>query len=650
MNKKDMLIKERIQQDKKISDKADKIFNNFKEGFRLENKEKKVIKISLNKFIGIAVTTVIVLFVGFNLLAYKMEKPNLISTIEALIKKDDEEILNKTAKELFEKAMISIRDSYKYYESSEEDAEEIQGRYYRKTNSKYEEVEEKYREIFTDEVLPNVINLNFCNKDGVLYALEKAGGTPWKIIELKVEKINEENGELTYKAIYKLSYTDDPDNKQPEEQVCQFKMREENGVYKISATNYLNLDKEEGLDNSKDLDSEEAKKIIQGYLNIFGAKHGSPASALMTGEIGLISSYSEIGNNVNNNYLKSSVKYDDFKNKMLEYMTEELFGKISDSDYKNVNGMLYIADIGASGISFKIEEIELILEEDDKCKYRIKGLEFEPGQEADFIGEVELQKNKENKYVVSKFEWELEENEKSEANDYNNTNSSDNSNNNVNQNLGWKAIDLNEKIVAKSYENKYVTIEFDKDVFNYLREDEKKYNIKTGVEYKLVGYEGEVKELRRINGRGAWPIIILVNDGGQLYLGKTETMEYDNNNYTAKLERCSIGNVKSISEQTEEYCLKITLKSELQYTITLTTLTDEELITKVKKYSEDNFNNFEIVNINSLVRTPETWYEDGQRISESFKIMFTKGEQTGIIKGNIFMGTGDLTSVNLNKI
>lgn len=417
MDKKDLYIKDRLQQDKEISEKAEKIFDNFKGGFKLENNEgKKVIKISLNKFIGIAVTTVIVLFVGFNLLAYKMERPNLISTIEALIKKDDEENIDEIAKELFEKAVLAIRDGF-YSETDSEDIKEVNGIYYAKTKLKYSELKEKYEEIFTEEALENVLEMNAIDVEGIAYAVPKAG-PGYSIENITVEKVNDNNKELTYKAIYTKTFTD---SSVKEESTCQFKIKKINGNYRISATNYLNLNKEEGLDNSKEIDSEEAKKIIQGYLNIFGAKHGSPASALMTDEIGLISSYSEIEGKVdNNNYMSSKIEYSDFKNKMLEYMTEELFEEISDSDYKNVNGMLYIADIGASGISFKIEEIELISEEDDKCKYRIKGLEFEPGQETDFIGEVELQKNKENKYVVSKFEWELEENEKSEANDNNN--------------------------------------------------------------------------------------------------------------------------------------------------------------------------------------------------------------------------------------
>ena len=69
MNKKDIFIKEKLQQDKKISDKANKIFDNIKGEFKLENNEKKIIKISFNKFLAIAACLVIVGFVGINIYA-----------------------------------------------------------------------------------------------------------------------------------------------------------------------------------------------------------------------------------------------------------------------------------------------------------------------------------------------------------------------------------------------------------------------------------------------------------------------------------------------------------------------------------------------------------------------------------------------------
>ena len=91
MNKKDIFIKEKLQQDKKISDKANKIFDNIKGEFKLENNEKKAIKISFNTFLAIAASLVIVGFVGVNIYANSLGKPNIISGIQALIRKDEKE-------------------------------------------------------------------------------------------------------------------------------------------------------------------------------------------------------------------------------------------------------------------------------------------------------------------------------------------------------------------------------------------------------------------------------------------------------------------------------------------------------------------------------------------------------------------------------
>lgn len=79
MNKKDIFIKKELKQDKKISDKANKIFENIKEEFELGNNEKKVIKISLNKFLAIAASFVIVALLGTGLYITKFKKNDLIA-------------------------------------------------------------------------------------------------------------------------------------------------------------------------------------------------------------------------------------------------------------------------------------------------------------------------------------------------------------------------------------------------------------------------------------------------------------------------------------------------------------------------------------------------------------------------------------------
>lgn len=72
LNKKDKLIKGKLQQDKEISDRANKIFNNIKEEFKMEN-NKKAIKISFNKFLAITASFVIVLFLGIGVYTNKIK-------------------------------------------------------------------------------------------------------------------------------------------------------------------------------------------------------------------------------------------------------------------------------------------------------------------------------------------------------------------------------------------------------------------------------------------------------------------------------------------------------------------------------------------------------------------------------------------------
>lgn len=259
MNKKDLFIKEKLKQDKKISEQANDIFEKIKEGYEIENNENKVIKISFNKFLGIAAVIVMVLFVGINTFAYKINKPNLISTIEALIKKDDE--TDEVAKKLFEDAILAIRDGFNIEYDSEE-IKEIDGIYYGKTKLTYSELKEKYEDIFTGEALENALAINAIDVEGIAYIIPKAG--PGYFIEnINVEKLNQSNGELTYKAQYTKTYVD---SNTKEENECQFKIKKINGNYRISATNYLGIDKKQDEKQTEE-DIESTTPTLNEMLN-----------------------------------------------------------------------------------------------------------------------------------------------------------------------------------------------------------------------------------------------------------------------------------------------------------------------------------------------------------------------------------------------
>ena len=109
-----MFIKEKLQQDKNISEKANKIFDNIKGEFKMENNERKVIKMSFNAFLAIAASVVIVGTVGVNLYAKSRGKPNLISSIEALVKKEENQSIteNVELENYYESKYMGISFSY----------------------------------------------------------------------------------------------------------------------------------------------------------------------------------------------------------------------------------------------------------------------------------------------------------------------------------------------------------------------------------------------------------------------------------------------------------------------------------------------------------------------------------------------------------
>lgn len=111
----------------------------------------------------------------------------------------------------------------------------------------------------------------------------------------------------------------------------------------------------------QDYSVEEVKQVLEKYLNLEGAFAGSPLELLY--ELGYKKSSIEDFPD-KNNYIKTNIKYDEFKQKMLEYMSEELFEKFNtyidiENCYKNVNGYLYVVDSGSSGHKHKVESIEL---------------------------------------------------------------------------------------------------------------------------------------------------------------------------------------------------------------------------------------------------------------------------------------------------
>lgn len=92
MDKRDLYIKAKLQEDKKISDQANEVFEKIKGEINLEenNKkpERKVIKLKLNQAIFAFTSLIIVFILGGNIYAHLTGKPNIYSAIKSLFVKE----------------------------------------------------------------------------------------------------------------------------------------------------------------------------------------------------------------------------------------------------------------------------------------------------------------------------------------------------------------------------------------------------------------------------------------------------------------------------------------------------------------------------------------------------------------------------------
>lgn len=108
--------------------------------------------------------------------------------------------------------------------------------------------------------------------------------------------------------------------------------------------------------NNNDFSNVEIKKCLQNYLDIYGAFRGSPEGMLV--KMGLMehNEYKDI----HDNYVKTDIKYSDFKNELLKYITEDWFKECIEKAtfFKDVDGVLYYSTYAASGCEFEIIDIK----------------------------------------------------------------------------------------------------------------------------------------------------------------------------------------------------------------------------------------------------------------------------------------------------
>ncbi len=137
----------------------------------------------------------------------------------------------------------------------------------------------------------------------------------------------------------------------------------DNTIAEVSNTIVDDEDTNKAKEESKELNfsEKEIKECLQNYLNICGARNGSPSGLAKY----LFKDAEIYYDEMEGTYIKTSVSYNDFREKMLTCMSEKEYTKFINEGYdkpnfKNINGILYVNNTGASGDYWEVDSIKKI--------------------------------------------------------------------------------------------------------------------------------------------------------------------------------------------------------------------------------------------------------------------------------------------------
>ena len=185
--------------------------------------------------------------------------------------------------------------------------------------------------------------------------------------------------------------------------------------------NNLNENNQNSISKTENKISEsEIKDLLNNYLNIIGLMQGSPYSVLeemkkVTGKDIKPEADVEAVTIDGESLLPTNIKYSEFKEFMLNYMTEELFNSDFEKVYVNKDGELYCKNIGATGLEYEISSIEKVNESNTKYKAQINTV-YSDTDKDEGITFFEI-KEVNNKFVISDITYpgEIQEDNSSES-------------------------------------------------------------------------------------------------------------------------------------------------------------------------------------------------------------------------------------------
>lgn len=158
----------------------------------------------------------------------------------------------------------------------------------------------------------------------------------------------------------------------------------------------------------QELDEKIAGFIIENYLDLQGRKEGSYVSLLeelkIVDEVN-IDLEETITISDGRKLCKTNIKYNEFKDALLTYMSSKIFEEFIDNSFVENNGYLYTEPAGASGYSFDVYNVKLKEKTDKYLVYEVKAECLGPGDLPEYY-DIESTIVKENgKYVLDSYKY-----------------------------------------------------------------------------------------------------------------------------------------------------------------------------------------------------------------------------------------------------
>lgn len=178
----------------------------------------------------------------------------------------------------------------------------------------------------------------------------------------------------------------------------------------------------EGNTKNEEVDSqieEQCKQVLEKYLNLYNLSElGTPLlccyDSLETYGLQLYDNYEEMEKDLQpSNEMadingtealelsKTSIEFIKYKEAMLEYVSEELFEKEFTIYHKNIDGILYVANLASEGSYFKVKKMDLSAYENGVYNFNVI-YEFAQGENPveDCRIEASFTKNSDGKMIV----------------------------------------------------------------------------------------------------------------------------------------------------------------------------------------------------------------------------------------------------------